>query len=333
MYKKFLLSVLLCFSVITLCSPSQAISAYSLKSIPFVILSNYRVTADIGEEFYILAVTSNGKKPTWKSSDSKIASVNTYGKVITRKAGAATITAKINNAEASCKITVNKTKIVISAGSASIERDETVRLSATTSNNSQVTWKSEKRSIAIVDERGRVTGLKPGQATITATADGSSATCKITVKSPTIKLSQTTIKLYRGQSAKLSAIVSSKVNPKWKTNKKSIAIIDEQGVITAQKNGTAIISATVDDVTKTCEIIVLKPDITLNRTTLSLKKGSSTTISATVSSGNLPVWSSSNPNIVRVNSYGKITALEKGKAYIYVSEDGTKVRCTIQVTE
>lgn len=333
MYKKILLSVFLCFLLISLCAPSQAISAYSLNSIPFVILSSYKVTADIGEEFYILAVTSNGKKPTWKSSNSKVVSVNTYGKIITKKTGAATITAKINNAEASCKITVNKTKITINAKSASIERDETIKLSVITSNNSEVTWKSQKRSIAIVDERGKVTGLKPGQTLITATADGSSTTCKVTVKSPTIKLSQTTIKLYRGQSAKLSAIVSSKVNPKWKTNKKSIAIVDEHGVITAQKHGTAIISATVDGIIKTCEVIVLKPDITLNQTNLCLKKGSSVTITATVSSHNLPVWSSSNPNIVTVNSYGKISALQKGKAYIYASEDGTKVRCVIQVTE
>lgn len=331
--KKILLSILLCFTLISLSVPNQPVSALSTSSITFIILSQYKAIADIGDEIYILAFTSNGKPATWKSSNSKVASVNTYGVITAKAAGTATVTAKIRNAEASCRVTVNKTKVVISSTSASIERGITLQLSATTSNSSAVTWKSSKKSIATVNEYGTVTGIKPGETTITATADGSNATCIITVKTPTIQLSKTTLELYRRQTVKLSAIVSSKVNPIWKTNKKSVAVVDETGTITAQKNGIAIITATVDGVSKTCEVIVLKPDITLSSTELSVKKGSSTTITAQVSSDNLPVWSTSNSNIVTVNSLGKITALQKGKAYIYAAEDGTKARCTIHVTE
>ncbi len=331
--KKIILSVLLSLPLISLSVPNQTVSALSSGSIAFVILSQYKAVADIGDEIYLLAATSTGKSATWKSSDSKIASVNTYGKVTAKKAGKAMITAKIKNAEASCQITVNKTKVVINTANAAIERGEAFKLSATTSNNSEVTWKSSKRSIATVDEYGTVTGKKPGETTVTAKADGSSATCRITVKLPTIRLNKTTVKLYRGQTAKLIATVSSKVNPAWKTSKKSVAVIDATGTVTAQKHGTAVITATVDGVSKTCEVLVLKPDITLSSTELSLKKGASTTITAWVSSDNLPVWSSSNSNVVSVNSKGKITALKKGTAYIYAAEDGTKVRCTIRVTE
>jgi uncharacterized protein YjdB len=331
--KKILLSILLCFTLISLSVPSQTVSALSSDSFTFIILSQYNALADIGDEFYILAVTSNGKPATWKSSDSKIATVNTYGKVIAKNAGSATITAKIKYAEASCQIIVTTTKVVISATKASIERGETLKLSATTSNNSEVTWKSSKRSIATVDEYGTLTGLKPGETTITATADSSSATCKLTIKSPTIHLSKTTFSLFRGQTAKLSAKVSSNVNPTWKTNKKSVAIIDETGNITALKNGTANITATVDGVSKTCEVIVLKPDIILSSTELELVAGAKASITASVSSGNLPVWSSSNPNVASVNSKGEITALQKGTAYIYATEDGTKARCKVRVTE
>lgn len=331
--KKFLLSILLCFTLISLSVPSQTVSALSSDSFTFIILSQYKAIADIGDEFYVLAVTSTGKPATWKSSDSKIATVNTYGKVIAKKAGTATITAKIKYAEASCQITVTKTKVVISTTKTAIERGQTLKLSATTSNNSVVTWKSSKKSIATVDEYGTVTGLKPGETTITATANSSSATCILIIKSPTIQLSKTTFTLYRGQTAKISAKVSSNVNPTWKTNKKSVAVIDETGTITALKNGTAIITATVDGVSRTCEVIVKKPDIILSSTELDLVSGSSTTITASVSSGNIPVWTSSNSNVASVNSKGEITALEKGSAYIYASEDGTKVRCKVRVTE
>ena len=331
--KKILLSILLCFTLISLSVPSQTVSALSSDSFTFIILSQYKAVADIGDEFYILAVTSTGKPATWKSSDSKIATVNTYGKVIAKKAGTATITAKIKYAEASCQVTVTKTRVVIITTKASIERGETLKLSASTSNNSVVTWKSSKRSIATVDEYGILTGLKPGETTITATANSSSATCILTIKFPTIHLSKTTIRLYRGQSAKLSAKVSSGVNPTWKTNKKSVAVIDEAGTITALKNGSAIVTATVDGVSRTCEIIVLKPDIILSSTELELVTGTKATITASVSSGNLPVWSSSNSNVASVNSKGEIIALQKGTAYIYAAEDGTKARCKVHVTE
>lgn len=331
--KKFLLSILLCIALISLTVPSQTVSALSSSSFSFIILSQYKAVVDIGDEIYILAVTSTGKPATWKSSNSSIASVNTYGIVTAKKAGTALVTAKIQNAEASCLITVTKTKVVINTTNASMERGETLNLSATTSNDSAVTWKSSRKSIATVDEYGTVIGIKPGVTTITATADGSFVTCTLTIKSPTIQLNKTTIKLYRGQTAKLFTYVSSNINPTWKTNKKSVAVVDGSGTITAQKNGTATITATVDGVSKTCEVIVLKPDITLSSTELNLKKGARVTITATVSSANSPVWSTSNSNIVSVNSKGEIMALQKGTAYIYAAEDGTKARCTIRVTE
>lgn len=331
--KKIILSVLLSFSVLLLSFPNQSVSAHTSDLFPFIILSQYEAALDIGDEFYILAVTSNGKQATWKSSNSSVASVNTYGIVTAKKAGMAVITAKMTNAEASCIVTVNRTKISINKVSTSIEHGDAIKLTAVTSNGSTVTWKSSKKSIATVDEYGKVTGLRPGETIITASADGSTATCTVTVKLPTVILNKYSIALFRGQSFQLTADVSSSVTPTWKTNKKSVVIVDATGTVTAIKHGSAVITATVDGVSKTCEIIVQKPDITISANELTVKRGTKATISAIVSSGNLPTWSSSNSNIVSVNSKGEITALSKGKAYIYASEDGTKVRCTVIVTD
>ncbi|MBB2184440.1 Ig domain-containing protein [Lachnospiraceae bacterium MD1] len=331
--KKFLLSILLCLSIVIISLPTPAKTASAADSLSFIILSQYNATVDIGKEFYIVALTSNGKLPSWKSSNTKVASVNTYGKVIAKKSGTATITAKIKNAEASCKIKVNKTVITISQTSASLERGETLTLSASTSNHSKVVWKSSRKSVATIDENGTLTGIKPGETTITATADGSSVTCKVKVKYPTIKLDKTKIKLFRGQTVKVNATVSSSVTPVWKSNKKSVALVDQDGNITAVKNGTATITATVDGISKTCEVIVEKPTITLSAPELHLKVGDTSTVTAYVSSGNSVVWSSSNSNVATVNSSGTISALQKGRAYIYATEDGTKVRCVVYVTE
>lgn len=329
--KKLFLSILISISIIPFSLPTPTVSA--LSEFPFIILSQYKTELDIGEQSSIIAFTSTGKKATWKSSDSKIASVNTYGVVTAKKSGIAMITAKIKDAEASCEVSVNKTLIKISKTSASIEHGEILKLSATTSNESKVNWKSSKKSIATVDEYGKIIGIKPGETAITASADGSIATCILTVKLPTLSLSSYSTTLYRGQTAKLSADVSSGIAPIWKTNKKSVATVDVTGKVAAIKNGTAVITATVDGVSETCEIVVQKPEITLNATEVTLKIGSKLIMAANVSSGNVPVWSTSNSNIISVNSKGEVKALQKGKAYVYAIEDGTKARCTVIVTE
>lgn len=331
--KKALFSVFLSFFIILFSVQVHTVSATSKVTISFVLLSKYSANLNIGDQINIVAITSNGKKPTWKSSNSSIASVDAYGKVTAKKAGTVKITAKIKDAEAYCTVTVNKTKISLNVTSASIERGEKLKLTATTSNNSVVTWKSSKKSIATVDQNGNVTGIKPGETIITATADKSSVTCKVKVKYPVITLDKTSITLYRGQKAQLSASVSSGIPPVWKSNKKSVAVVDENGTVTAVKNGTATITATVDGVSKSCQVVVQKPQIILSASGINLKKGTSTVITASVSSGNPPVWSSSNTKIATVDRNGKVTALKKGTAYIYAAEDGMKVRCTVHVTE
>jgi uncharacterized protein YjdB len=303
------------------------------SSNPFILLSQYQTTVDIGDEFFLIAVTSNGKSPTWKSNDTNVASVNKYGKVTAKKEGSTLITVKIKDAEAFCVVNVNKTIVTINQVTASIERGEKLTLSATTSNDSKISWKSSRKSIATVDERGIVTGLKPGETIITASADTTSVTCNITIKEPTIQLSKEKITLYRGQTLKLSATTSSGYLPVWKTNRKSVAVVDENGTITAVKNGTAYITATLDGVKKSCEVIVVKPTISLSSSEITIKKGATSTLLAKVSSGNSATWSTSNINVVTVDSTGKITALKKGRAYVYAAEDGTKVKCTVYVTD
>ena len=73
-------------------SPAEV---HAAPSIGFVILNSYSRTMKIGDEYYLIAATSNGKKPTFTSSNSSVASVNTYGKITAKKAGTAKIRAKI----------------------------------------------------------------------------------------------------------------------------------------------------------------------------------------------------------------------------------------------
>lgn len=329
---KFIKTILFCFLLLftSLSLPDNLAKA---DSIQFILLSSYKETMNIGEERYLLAITTNGDMPTWKSSSSTIASVNTYGKITAKKAGSVTITAKIRNGEASCKVTVNQTKLTISDTRVSIERNGTYQLTAASSGSSTITWKSSKKSVAVIDENGIITGKKPGEATITSSVDGTSKTCSVTVKTPTIKLDKSSVHLFRGQTVNLNATVSSSVKPIWKSNKSSVAKVDENGMITAMKHGSAVITATVDGISRSCEVIVKPPTIDISDTELHLTVGDVTQLSAKTSSGNPVTWSTSNERVLSVSSDATITAWQKGRAYVYAAEDGTKVRCVVYVTD
>lgn len=325
--KKWIRSILYAFLMISFLFTSSI--AYAVDEIPFIILSQYQATLCIHETMNLIAITSNGKFPTFKSSDSKVASVNTYGEITAKKKGTAVITAKIKNAEASCKITVKKTELTLNKKNISLERNETFSLSATTSNHSPVTYKSNKKSVATVDENGKITGVKPGNAIITACADGTSKTCQVTVRQPEIKLNKSEITLLRGESFSLSATVSSGIKPVFRSNRSKIATVDSNGKITALKHGTALITVKADGSSQLCEVVVESPEITLEQDEITLAVGETTKIKYQVSSGNKPTFQSSNSKLVLVHPDGSIDALKSGQAYVTLSEDGAKTKCKI----
>lgn len=331
-HKKILRTALALICMVSmLFIPDGHTNIYAAGGYEYVLLTHYSKTMKIGDEFYLAAVTSSGKKPKFTSSNSKVASVNTYGKITAKKAGTATITAKTANGEAGCKVTVEKTVITLNQKNISLENGYTARLTAKTSTGHPVTFRSSKTSIAAVDEDGVVTAKKPGEAVITVTADQTSVTCKITVKVPKVSLNRTAVSMYRKKTVKLSVQSTSKSIPKWKSNKKSVAVVDSDGTVTAVKNGCAIITVTVDGVSKTCEITVKKPVIRFDEPEVTLVVNRTKQIGLTVSSGIWPEFTSSNDNIASVDERGVIRAKSVGKAYIYAKEDGTKERMTVIV--
>lgn len=322
-----ILALALCFG------QSDPAYAAKAKTIPLVILNHYSKTIAIDDDFLLVAITTTGKMPTFKSSNSAVASVNTYGVVTGKRAGTATITAKVKNAEGSCKVTVSKPTITISRTSASMENGASLQLSAEISTGHEITWKSESSAVASVDEDGLVTAKKIGTAVIRASADHVSAKCRITVKKPTISLNRSAVSLYRNQMFKLEVKSSSSKEATFKSSKSSVASVDETGRIYANKHGTANITAKVDGVTKTCLVTVRQPTIRLSQESARLKVGEKLQLQAKVSSGIVPEWSVSNCNRLSVDTSGLVTAREPGKAYVYAKEDGVKASCMIEITE
>lgn len=127
-------------------------------------------------------------KITWSSSNKKVASVNSRGKITAKKTGTATITVRTANGKtAECKITVkNKPKsIKLSASIKNLKPGKTLKLKVTRSSGSagKVTFTSTNEDVATVSSSGKVKALKKGKTTIKAkTYNGKSDTINIRVK-------------------------------------------------------------------------------------------------------------------------------------------------------
>ena len=129
---------------------------------------------------------------TWTSSNAAVASVSPAGLVTALAAGApVSITATVEGKQGSATVTVTPVPVVIitvSVTSANLTVGQTTQATAAlfAANDIQitgrpVTWTSSSISVATVTQSGLVTAVSPGQATITATADGKTGRVVVTV--------------------------------------------------------------------------------------------------------------------------------------------------------
>ena len=269
--------------------------------------------------------------------------------------------------EKSGKVTVEQgvkigvTSVTLDQTDLTLDVNDTEKLNATVkpddATNKTVTWKSDNEGVATVDNNGNVTAKAAGTATITATADGKSASCKVTVNGQpatvpvqSVELNTNKVELSVGEGNELQATVTPKnaTNQKvtWKSNDTTIATVDENGKVVAQKPGTAIITVTTVDGNKTatCEVTVKETPVAvtgvgLNTNKVELSVGEGNKLVATVTpeaAANKEVtWSSNNPEVATVEQDGKVVAQKPGTATITVTTvDGNKTAtCEVTVKE
>ena len=158
-------------------------------------------------------------------------------------------------------------------------------------------------------------------------------------------LNKTSVTLNKGGSTALTATVtpSNATNKSviWSSSDTSIATISD-GKVNAIGKGTAIITAkTLDgNHTATCKVTVNVPvtSVSLNKSSVTLNKGGSTTLTATVAPSDATnksvIWSSSNTSVATVSN-GIVKAAGKGTATITVKTvDGSKTAtCAVTVTD
>ena len=115
-------------------------------------ISKKTYTMKKGEK-YTLKIKGTTQKIKWSSSDKKVATVNSKGKVTAKNNGKVTITAKVGKSKYKCKITVGNV-VKISETEHAINAGENFTLKIT-GTSEKITWSSSDTSIATVDKNGK----------------------------------------------------------------------------------------------------------------------------------------------------------------------------------
>ncbi len=216
-------------------------------------------------------------------------------------------------------------------------------VTATPGADRTVKWSSSNEKVASVSN-GRVVAKKAGQTIITARAGDKKDTCTVTVKVPSSKVSLNTKQIYmvKGKKINVKATVSpSDTTDKitWTSSNKKVAAI-KNGKITAKKTGKATVTAKAGKKSASVKVyVVSKPKkskkVKLNRKSVILKVKKTLNLKATMSPKNstdMLTWKTSNKKIAKVDQFGKVTAVKKGRAVITVrTSSGKKATCKVTV--
>lgn len=259
--------------------PANAAATSTVKSITVKNLPSNTLTLKVGKTFTLKTNTTSGNLK-FSTSNKKIVTVSSAGKIKAVKKGSANITISLkSNAKIKkvVKVTVGQpaTRVKVNKSALTIKKGRSAVIKATvgpnTTSNKKVIWKSSNSKIAKVSATGRVTAVKGGTVTITAVAadgSGKKAVCKVTVKAPitSLKFSKISGRLYVGKTMQLSPVIK----PAYATNKKcawsssndKVAMVNSEGKVYAAATGTAVITAKATDGTgkkATYKITVEKP--------------------------------------------------------------------------
>ncbi|MBO4548833.1 MAG: Ig-like domain-containing protein, partial [Abditibacteriota bacterium] len=243
-------------------------------------------------------------------------------------------------------VSLNASKLTLEKG---MVKKLTATVSPSTAENKAVKWTTSAPDVATVDQKGRITTVAPGKATITVKTKegGFKAKCKVTVieaviHPETITLNKTSVTIDKDKTVKLKATVNpdnaTDKTVKWKSSNSFVAAVDSNGLVTGQTPGKAVITAYAADngVAASCTVTVKNPPepvkvtgVTVGPSNLTLKVGQTAALTATVLPKNATdkkvSWSSLNSKIASVDENGVVKAVRVGTTFIKVkTDDGSK---------
>ena len=301
----------------------------------------------------ILPLTANNKTLVWSSTDENIAKVDATGKVTSVNDGSCIITATTTdgtNISATCNIEVNS-KIYVTGVSVdpttldlyvSEQAQLTASVTPTDATNPALVWSSTDENVAKVDANGKVTAIAQGECKIkVASVDDPTkfAECVVKVSAKTFTLTPSSATLYTTEKLQLQWGGVPPGTPSFSSSNSAIASVDANGLITGLSNGTAKISATLNGITRTCDVIVVEPKVEFPYSSKIMFDGEIIEIpfSTLVPNTSIPNVVSSDNAIIEIlevtSNSVKVKAKQIGTASVTATMATSQAICNINVQE
>ena len=293
----------------------------------------------VGETFTAAVALSDGSAGScaFSTEDSSIASIDAgSGQITAVSAGTTTISVRTyNGCEDSKTLTVREapTGIAFQEPGLTIAVGDSYQLLTPTltgenSASGVIAYKSSNSKYATVSSGGRITALRKGSVTITATTyNNKKATLKLDIKAAakSISFAEAARTIFVGDAYTPAVNFENGVPGSYalSSSNPAVAEIVDERTIHALAGGSAVITATAyNGQTATLQLTVpaLPDSISLQPATLTLGAGEGATLRAVMPEGQGSAlrFASSNPEVATVNESGEVRALAFGSAVIHV---------------
>ena len=267
---------------------------------------------------------------TWKSFAGELAEAEEV--IAKTDASQAEVNEALSHLQAAEKELV-KVTAALDKKTAAVYTGKTVTLKATSNDkDAKATFTSSNTKVATVSSTGVVKGVKAGTATITASYGNAKATCKVTVKAPSVKFAKKTATVYKGKTATVKATLTGVSSVKYTSSNKKVATVNSKtGAVKGLKAGTVTITATRGKLKATYKLTVKNPTFSLTKSSATIKKGKTTIIKSKAAPAGKVTYTSSNKKVATVTSKGVVKGIKKGKATITVKCNGITKKFVVTV--
>lgn len=333
-----------------------------VKPVMSVSLNKNTLTLNENESELLVAtinpVDADNRNVTWRSINTRIAEVDSNGRITAKAPGKTTIivTTEYGGKTATCDVIVNKvavpvTGVSLNKTSITLDKDQKEILLAIiepeNADNRDLRWTSSNTAVATVEQNGEITARGSGNAIITVTTlDGNmTATCEVTVnrqpKAVTdISLNKTNLNLEINQTetliAQITPIDADNKNVTWVSSNEEVVTVGPNGEVTARGVGSAFVRVITEDGNKTatCEVTVretvVQPEISvhLDKNDIELKVGEKTELSIIITPEDvqgeirysIPTYNSSLIKIEKISQEGivEIEGLKEGRTELEI---------------
>ena len=274
------------------CEKPVAVTGPGSNIAQFVVSpKNVTLQPNQTQDFIAVGLTATGDSAdvsvTWTATGGSVSGSSSgklhYGHYQNANCGSFQVVATSNPGNLSDNASVTVTgctvpvaSVSVTPASATISAGQSAQLTATPQDANgnplsgrTVTWSSSNTSVAVADVNGKVTGVAPGSATITATSEGQSGTAAITVTNvpvASVTVSPASASVAQGQTTQLSATTKD-VNGNtlsgrvvtWTSSSTSVATVNGSGLVTGVAAGSATITATSEGQSGTATVTVTGP--------------------------------------------------------------------------